>query len=111
MSERDPSIPRDDQLLIAAVDRGHHALASWLLDHGANPNARSKAQSRQTALHAAAWNGELRMVQLLVAAGADPKLVDEEHRTTPLHWAKVSFDIRRQEGCREVVSFLASTHS
>jgi ankyrin repeat protein len=110
-SMNDPSIARDDQVLMAAVDRGHHALASWLLEHGANPNARAKAQSRQTALHAAAWNGDLPMVQLLVAAGADPSLVDEEHQTTPLHWAEVSFDIRRQEGCREVAAFLGRPSS
>jgi ankyrin repeat protein len=106
MSETDPSIARDDEILMAAVDRGHHALASWLLEHGANPNARAKAQSRQTALHSAAWNGDLRMAKMLVAAGADPNLVDEEHRTTPRHWAEVSFDIRQQEGCREVAKFL-----
>jgi hypothetical protein len=104
----DPSVARDDAILMAAVDRGHHALASWLLDHGANPNARAKAQSRQTALHSAAWNGDLHMAQILVRAGADPSLVDEEHGTTPQHWAEVSFEIRKQAGCREVVEYLAS---
>ncbi|HEY2322242.1 MAG TPA: ankyrin repeat domain-containing protein [Thermoanaerobaculia bacterium] len=107
----DPSNAHDDAILMAAVDRGHHALASWLLEHGANPNARTKGQSRQTALHSAAWNGDLRMAQILVAAGADPKLVDEEHHTTPQHWAEVSFDIRQQEGCREVAKFLGDTTS
>ena len=107
MSERDPSIARDDEILMAAVDRGHHALASWLLDHGANPNARAKAQSRQTALHSAAWNGDLPMVQLLIAAGADRTLIDEEHQTTPQHWAEVSFDITNRQGCREVAELLS----
>lgn len=107
----DPSAAHDAAILMAAVERGHHALASWLLEHGANPNARAKAQSRQTALHSAAWNGDLRMVEILVAAGADPKLLDEEHRTTPQHWAEVSYDIRKQEGCREVAKLLADTAS
>jgi len=111
MSGHDPSILRDEQLLLTTVDRGHHALASWLLERGANPNARTKAQSRQTALHAAAWNGDLRMVQILMDAGADPNLVDEEHQTTPLHWAEVSCEIRQQPGCREVADFLARTNS
>jgi len=111
MSKNDPSIARDDAILMAAIDRRHHALASWLLEHGANPNARAKAQSRQTALHSAAWNGDLRMVQILLAAGADPTLVDEEHGTTPRRWAEVSFDIRQQEGCREVAELLAATPS
>lgn len=104
----DPSAARDDAILMAAVDRGHHALASWLLEHGANPNARAKAQSRQTALHSAAWNGDLRMVQMLIGAGADRLLIDEEHRTTPQHWAEVSSEIRKQPGCREVAEYLAS---
>jgi ankyrin repeat protein len=107
-SAHDPSIAHDDDLLMAAVDRGHHAVAWWLFEHGASPNARAKAQSRQTALHAAAWNGDLRMVQLLVAAGADPALIDEEHETTPQHWAEVSFDITNRQGCRDVAEYLAS---
>jgi len=111
MSKQDPSIARDDAILMAAVERRHHALASWLLEQGANPNARAKAQSRQTALHSAAWNGDLLMVQILVSAGADPKLVDEEHGTTPRRWAEVSFEIRQQEGCREVAEFLATVDS
>lgn len=107
MTNRDPSITSDDQVLMAAVDRGHHALASWLVEHGANPNARAAAQSRQTALHSAAWNGDLQMVQILVAAGADRSLVDEEHGTTPQHWAEVALNITNRQGCREVAAFLS----
>jgi Ankyrin repeats (many copies) len=37
-----------------ALDFGHHKLVQWLLDRGANANARSSFGSRGTALHSAA---------------------------------------------------------
>ncbi len=84
-----------------AVDFRHHGLVEWLLAHGANVNARAEGQSRQTALHSAAWNGDLRMVQLFIAAGADPSLLDEEHKGTPLQWAEVSAGITNNTGSLE----------
>jgi ankyrin repeat protein len=104
--EDDPSIARLDSVMLAAVDGSQYELVEWLLARGANPNARADAQSRQTALHTAAWNGDLRMVQLLVAAGADPSLHDEEHDTTPQHWAEVAHDIANNAKCAAVAEFL-----
>jgi Ankyrin repeats (many copies) len=46
-------------------------LVEWLLKLGGNVNAYADAQSPHTALHSAAWNGDLRMAQLLVAAARD----------------------------------------
>jgi ankyrin repeat protein len=106
MYERDPAIARLDAVLMAAVDFRHHALVEWLFARGANVNARAAAQSRQTALHSAAWNGDLRMVQMLVAAGADPSLLDEEHRTTPLVWAETSAEVTNNPKCSEVAEYL-----
>ncbi len=42
----------------------------------------------KTLLHQAAWIGDVAMVQTLLAAGADPDIVDLEHGTTPLGWAE-----------------------
>jgi ankyrin repeat protein len=104
--EHDPSVARLDAVLMAAVDFSHYDLAEWLLARGANVNARADAQSHQTALHSAAWNGDLRMVQLLVAAGADPGLHDEEHDGTPLQWAEVAHDITNNAKCVDVAAYL-----
>jgi ankyrin repeat protein len=106
MYEKDPAVIRLDSVMMGAVDFRHHALVEWLLAHGANVNARAEAQSRHTALHSAAWNGDLRMAQLLIAAGADPTLLDEEHRGTPRQWAEVSAEITNNPDCMKVVEYL-----
>ena len=93
MVTNDPSIAGLDSVMMAAVDLRHYELVAWLLERGANANARAEAQSRQTAMHSAAWNGDLRMVQMLIAAGADPALRDEQYDATPLGWAETSRDI------------------
>lgn len=104
--ENDPAVARLDAVMMAAVDFGHYALVEWLLARGADVNARAEAQSRQTALHSAAWNGDLRMVQILVAAGADQSLLDEEHRNTALGWAEVSANVTNNPKCIEVAEYL-----
>jgi ankyrin repeat protein len=45
------------------------------------------ARSRTTALHEAAWKGDLDTVEFLVSLGADPAITDEEHHSTPAGWA------------------------
>jgi len=95
-----------DDLLLGAVDFGHHELVQWLLDRGANPNARSSIGSQGTALHSAAWEGDLRMAQLLVAAGADLEARDREHNGTPEEWARVSIEVTNNPHCREVAEYL-----
>ena len=45
-------------------------------------------ETGRTALHQAAWIGDVEMVRALLAAGADPDLADAEHGTTPLGWAE-----------------------
>jgi ankyrin repeat protein len=79
--EADPRIARSDAVLMGAVDFGHCDLVQWLLRRGANVNARS-SEGSHTALHSAAWNGDLAMVKLLVAAGADVHARDEGHNGT-----------------------------
>ena len=106
LAAHQPETLRSDPVLMGAVDFGHHALVEWLLSKGASANARAKQLSRQTALHSAAWNGDLKMVKLLLANGADAAAVDEEHGTTPLVWAEVSVEVSNNTDCRGVAAFL-----
>ncbi|MCA9038397.1 MAG: ankyrin repeat domain-containing protein [Planctomycetaceae bacterium] len=69
-----------------------------LLDHGANPNARTKPGMKtymlwrdarvrgETPLHRAAAWGSGEVIQLLLDAGADPTIRDA-NQDTPLSWA------------------------
>lgn len=104
--ESDPEIARDDAVLMSAVDGRHHALVAWLLARGANVNARDRLLARHTALHAAAWNGDLKMVELLVEAGAYVGALDEQYAATPAGWAETAIEVTRNPACAEVVAYL-----
>ena len=56
---------------------------------------------RTTALHEAALRGNLALVQLLVAVGADPTIRDTDHDSTPQGWAD-------HGGHSDVVAYLAT---
>lgn len=60
--------------LMVAVEAEHMALAGRLVDAGANVNAHNEPRIGDTALHIAAANGTLEMVEMLLAAGADPTI-------------------------------------
>jgi ankyrin repeat protein len=107
MIASDRRVAVSDAVMMGAVEFRHHTLVEWLLAHGANVNARSREPSRHTALHAAAWNGDLRMVTLLVSAGADIAARDEEHQGTPRDWADTAIHITNNPACRGVVDYLA----
>ncbi|MBV8580620.1 MAG: ankyrin repeat domain-containing protein [Candidatus Eremiobacteraeota bacterium] len=109
--DADLSLIESPALFMGAVDFGHHALVEWLIARGANVNARSDAGSYHTALHSAAWNGDLRMVQLLVEAGADVTATDEEHHNIPLGWAEVAVEVTNNPACAEVAEYLRTRHS
>ena len=104
----DPSVVRREEVIIAAVEGGHHGLASSLLREGADPNARVDDKSGRTALHCAAWRGDLEMVKILTGAGADIYARDAEHDSTPLGWAETSIQVTRNEACRDVAELLAA---
>ena len=93
---------------MGAVDFGHHDLVQYLLNHGANAYARSSVKSRHTALHSAAWNGDLPMVKLLVSAGAQIDARDCEHHSTPRCWAQVAITVSNNPKCKDVVEYLPS---
>jgi ankyrin repeat protein len=102
-----PDIAKQDAVMMGAVDFGHYDLAQWLLAQGANVNARTDWGSRHTALHSAAWNGDLRMVKLLVEAGADITARDPEHDNTPAGWAEVAIKVTNNPDCQAVADYLA----
>lgn len=67
------------RLNIASYSLSDRALAEWLLDHGADPNAR--AHFDITPLSVAAQSAPLDVIKLLFARGASA------HKGTPLHHA------------------------
>ena len=105
---QDPSVARSDEVLTGAVEFKHYDLVRWLLDSGANPNARTSGESKHTALHAAAWSGDLEMVKILIAAGADMNARDLQYNGTPLGWAKVAVDVTNNPACNQVAAHLRS---
>lgn len=107
LAQEDPAIARRDDVLMAAVEARHVELVRWLLSMGANANARNPGLSRQTALHNAAWNGDLDMVQLLADHGADLLARDGEHNETPRGWAETSARITNNAACMDVAAWLA----
>jgi ankyrin repeat protein len=105
---RNPDIARSEAVMMAAVDFGHHELVRWLLSQGANVNAKAAWGSQGTALHSAAWNGDLEMVKLLVATGADVSARDAEHDNTPAGWAQVAITVSNNPKCKDVVDYIGS---
>jgi ankyrin repeat protein len=71
--------------LYAAARNGHSALVEFLLDRGANVDA--KGVFGGTALHWAAINGHESTVDLLVARGASLVIRDARFRAKPAEWA------------------------
>lgn len=63
--------PDGNSVLVLAAHSGQGAVAEFLLDKDANPNA---AGAGYTALHAAVLRGDLSLVKALLAHGADPNL-------------------------------------
>lgn len=59
----------------------------WLLDHGANPNARwPDWDAEVTPLHLAAAPGHPEIVRLLLASGAHPSTRDSKHDGDAISW-------------------------
>jgi ankyrin repeat protein len=71
---------------VLACRNGHTEAARFLLDHGAQVNARGFFHA--TALHWAAINGHADTVRFLLDAGADPTLRDAEFDADALGWAR-----------------------
>lgn len=72
--------------LLFAYVNGHHDAVDFLLDKDGNWNM--TGVNNGTAMHRAAWSGDLSMVQRLVAKGADISNRDNPFNSTPLSWAQ-----------------------
>jgi ankyrin repeat protein len=75
----------DPSPLTGAAYKKDRVIVKQLLDAGVDPN--TFGPHGHSALHAAAANGDVAMIKLLVARGARKDLKDKEHNGTPLDWA------------------------
>ncbi len=84
-----------DPTLLAEARRLHPDLVRHAAELGRQYSVRLLVElgfdvnhvERVTALHEAAWNGDLKMTKLLVELGADPTMEDHAHHSTPRGWA------------------------
>lgn len=83
--------------LHAAVSANQPRMVSWLLDAGADPNARQ--QMDYTPLMGAAANARLDILELLLARGADPSLKTSDGKTAA--------DLAREHGHDDIAARLA----
>ncbi len=76
-------------VLHLASKRNDAAAVQWLLDQGADPNARwAHWDADVTPLHLAALQGHADVVRLLLYAGADPRIRDSKHHGDAIGWAE-----------------------
>ena len=80
-------------LILRAAERSPGRVVESLLRHGALVNARDDAETavdgtpNYTPLHAAAFNGNMDAVRVLLAHGADVRARDGKYHATPAGWA------------------------
>ena len=87
---------RDEPRLLAGsgalhllAKRGDVRGVQWLLDHGADANARwMHWDAEVTALHLTAFSGSVEVARRLLAAGADPTIRDSKHDSDAIGWAE-----------------------
>jgi ankyrin repeat protein len=94
------------ELLHRAVETGRldgiRLMAELGFELSGTTRHRSVGMNRNTTpMHNAAWAGNLELVQLLIALGADPNVRDPQYRGKPIHWAA-----HNQQG--HVVEYLLS---
>jgi len=79
----------DTGALHLMAKRNDLAAVKWLLDHGADPNARwAHWDAEVTPLHLAASQGHADVLRLLLTAGADASIRDSKHDGDALGWAE-----------------------
>jgi ankyrin repeat protein len=89
LTRESPHLIRSGGVLHLMAKRGDPAGVKWLLDHGADPNARwAHWDAEVTPLHLAAVGGNPEVVRLLLQAGADPAMRDSKHDGDAAGWAE-----------------------
>jgi ankyrin repeat protein len=88
MRENPDAVAREGVLHLMAKS-GNTAAVKWLLEHGADPNARwNHWNDSLTSLHLAVLGNHPDATRVLLAAGADPSIRDTEHHSDALGWAQ-----------------------
>ncbi|HUS61441.1 MAG TPA: ankyrin repeat domain-containing protein, partial [Acidimicrobiales bacterium] len=85
----DPTIPERARAarphaILEATEIGRAEAVRLLASHGFDVNARK----RITALHQAAYDGNVELVELLLDLGADPTISSADFNSPPLNWAE-----------------------
>jgi ankyrin repeat protein len=87
--QEDASLLREAGALHLLAKRGDVSGIKWLLDHGADPNARwMHWDADVTPLHLTAFSDRVESAWLLLAAGADPRIRDSKYDSDALGWAE-----------------------
>jgi hypothetical protein len=76
--------PPPPGLIVRAAESGKPRAVALLLERGADPDA---MPGRSTALHEAAFRNDRAIVDLLLAAGADPTIRDRQFNADAAGWA------------------------
>ncbi|HEX7155286.1 MAG TPA: ankyrin repeat domain-containing protein [Thermoanaerobaculia bacterium] len=79
-----------------AIFFGHHELAKWLIEEGADVNAASENAQRVAPVHAAAAVCDRAIMRILLDRGADPN-ARQQLEYTPLHGAASRGDVEMAE--------------
>jgi ankyrin repeat protein len=91
--------------------RGDVRGVRWLIDYGADPNARwGHWDAEVTPLHLAAAQGHADVVRLLLTAGADPSIRDSKHDGDAIGWAEYG-RVPPSPRWREIVQILQESSS
>jgi ankyrin repeat protein len=95
--------PRERQMIVAAADAGDTAAVRLMLANGWPADARDAAGV--TALHRAAWHGNVEMIRELLAHGARLDAVDDVYHATPIQWGGHARESGEQEGGNYAAAF------
>lgn len=89
LARHNPELLKSGGTLHLVAKRNDVGAVKWLLDRGADPNARwAHWDAEVTPLHLAAWQGHAAVVRLLLDAGADPNIRDSQHDGDAMGWAE-----------------------
>ena len=115
LMRQNPDAVAKEGVLHLMAKSGNTVAVKWLLQHGADANARwSHWNDSLTPLHLAVLGNHVEVTRALLAASADPTIRDTEHHSDALGWAKFFLQHRgdsaekRRRG-NEIVGLLERT--